>query len=153
MKRTSNISPKNRRGIAIIDMLLTGLLMMTLLYTTTYIIMSANTAARNATRSQLAAQRFDNVIDQLRRDIWNAETIKPAGGGILIRSGGAIIGWNFDERTNTRFSSDGLPPRIWNDLPPIKLAVEGKSVRVTVGGKREKSEMLLASQIMLEGAK
>ena len=91
-----------RRGVVLWDILVALGLLALFLTVTTKILQSAMRIPYRANELETLATRFDGVVEQLRRDVWNSTaiaTVGQDGKSVRIERGGgeAPVTWAIDD--------------------------------------------------------
>jgi hypothetical protein len=142
---------RNSFGIAIIEMMTLLAVLGALLVVSTYIIVRANAATSQANAARIKTERFDGMINSLRRDVWGSHSISAGDSTVELSAGGEKITWTFTENRATRAESSS-PARTWEAMPAIAASAERAMLRLRIKDADETAEVLLPSQVLQAGA-
>lgn len=155
----AGVARKRRgRGFTIVELLAVVALL------AVYLIISAQLFTRNmrisrqVTQSQQTILKFDALVELLRRDVWNAQSIKVADPAhvLLVQAPDRAITWAAESAgTVRRVTEQAGEQRNYAGVPTMTFVVAGPVLRVQVSeggnGGGQKQEIMLISQVMLAG--
>jgi type II secretory pathway pseudopilin PulG len=143
------------RGFTLLEMTIIVALLAVFSLMASRLFMSTVKTATQASETESAMSRFDLILDQLRRDVWNAQSMTVTGDRALTienqqttitwaspRGAGALV------RTVATASGDKNEYRFKNVAPDVTFSAEGASVivAVTEADKHAQARMVLQKQ-------
>lgn len=126
---------------------------------TAKLYMSTTLTATKARHAEAAVIRFDSIMAELRRDVWNAHSIRVEDGRalVLLQDGEAQVLWTSDPQDHalTRSASSVGDPateyRFGHVGADLSFAIDGPSVvaHVHEGPDKRGGRVTMVSQVML----
>ena len=142
-----------RKGIFLIELLGYLVIMAAVAVVVGDLINLLMKTMRSTAERDTMIARVDSAMDQLRRDTWGAQAIRPGADGVEIVQPGGSVTWKSLDGVLTR--TDGGTPRVWVGMPPMTFSNKGAAVLVlqinSGPGAAQKEEITFVSQRMMAG--
>lgn len=152
-------SPSLKPAYSLMEMVFATALLGVFSLMTANLYMSTTLTATKAREAEAAVTRFDSIMAELRRDVWNAQSMRVEDGRalVLLRDGDSQVFWTSDRHGDalTRRASSVDGPTIEHQFvrvgADLSFAIDGPSllVRVHEGPDKRGGQVRMVSQVML----
>lgn len=145
--RSSGPGKRARRGFSLLELLSVLFMLTVFMGFMSRLFVTQVRALENANRTTWVIGRFDQLVAQMRKDVWNSTQVEVLDSGVYIhQSEGPLIQWSFADDQLTRRERQGatiFETKTWKDLGlEPRFELDGDVLELTLpagtphGGRR-----------------